>query len=112
MLTKSSFRRVLFEKEEGICDWCLNNLDYHNRKIKDYLNRYKVEDLVVCKACYERYKNTGNFVIRRCYFTKEEVIRRKKIYESNRKFRINYKTKLLKEISPDDLLEYVRGQES
>jgi hypothetical protein len=79
-----SGKRVLFEKVEGICDYC-------HKEIKKYENdfRHKVNGLVVCGACYRCYLVTGD-------------LDRKLLGALYR-----YKRDELKKMSVDELLKFV-----
>jgi hypothetical protein len=47
--------RKLYEKVDGLCDYCSKKFGLRGV----YIQRHKVENLVVCDSCNKLYKTTG-----------------------------------------------------
>ena len=86
-----TFERKNFEKKEGHCDYCEKKLSIGKKK---YVSRYKVDDLVICRACYTYFKRYGSLRRRNNGLTVKEAS----------KIKNNY----LRSISPEELLSFIK----
>jgi hypothetical protein len=96
--------RVLFEKNEGFCDYC-------NNKLNGIRNNY--EGLVVCKACKLRVFFKGTIEKRQPLSPEELAKRLEKRQDIRRRREESYsklkkeRTDYLKSLSPEKLLDEV-----
>lgn len=100
------------EKFKGHCDNCGKPFTYCFRKgrngkyYRSIITNY-LENQRVCINCYNRYKKRGTFDYVRPRLSPEEKERKKKYEKKIKKMLIIERTKLLKEISPEQLLKEV-----